>query len=69
MGKEEQKSATFGQMVRASSWTRSRATGYRRTLRAGPSGSRWNALAVIEASERRRLGREKILDGVEWLRR
>ena len=66
MGKEEQKSATFGQMVRASLGD-GLVDGVVANSQGGSFKLPLERAAVIEA-ENIAPGRERILDGVEWLR-
>ena len=62
----EQKSATFGQMVRAS-LGHGLVDGVTATVQGGRFALPLSRLAVIEAGDPAP-GRERILDGVEWLR-
>ena len=66
MGKEEQKSASFGQMVRAS-LGRGTVAGVTANAQGGTFKLPLERAAVISA-ENIAPGRERILDGVEWLR-
>ena len=66
MGKEEQKSATFAEMVRAS-LGHGLVDGVQATREGGRFALPLSRLAVISA-ENIAPGRERILDGVEWLR-
>ena len=66
MGKEELKSASFGAMIKAS-LGHGLVDGVTATVQGGRFALPLSRLAVIEAGDPTP-GRERILDGVEWLR-
>ena len=66
MGKEEQKTATFGQMIRAA-LGHGTIDGVVATSQGGRFALPLSRLAVIEADDVT-TGRERVVDGVEWLR-